>query len=668
MKPKIFFCLLILLILVTAAIPVRPVIAQTPTGEPAVAGPFTNSSSQNIQPAVIASQPVAYYAIDKPGTFSQGVPQSVQHRLQANLVSLSTFTAEYVAAGGHDDGGIVTCSAFPTEAKTPIEFALSVWANLIYSNVPIKVQVCWANLGAGYLGVSYSYLWETPFTNAPRDNTVYSIALANALANSDYNSSAPEIVIILNSQQSFYYGTDDQTPGTAYNLATVALHEIGHGMGFSGSMREYPLNTSPYNNASWGYAPSYDKPNMFDAYTYDGANRLIYQNYSNFSTNLMGALTSGNVYFTGPASSAANGGQKVKLYAPPSWSPGSSYSHLDFTTFDNTNNSLMVYAMRKGVENYNPGPVTLGVFADIGWPFPPTNLVMTNSTVAENLLAGTAIGAFVAKDPNTLPVETFTYALADGGVDNALFQISGSTLLTNAIFNYEAKNSYSIRVRVTDHTNLSYEQNLTITITKNNHAPTDIALSAASVPENQADALVGTLTTSDSDYNETFTYSLACSGTDNASFKISGTQLLTNAALNYEVKSSLNICVHVIDSGGSGLDKAFTISVTDVNEMPTKINTTSWIALGATAGSRVAILNPNDPYAGQYVTLQIFSGPDKDEFNLVNQQLYTVNNVTEEGHVYHITIRVSDGLNTADFPLSFTVIQPKIFYLPSVLR
>ena len=37
-----------------------------------------------------------------------------------------------------------------------------------------------------------------------------------------------------------------------------------------------------------------------------------------------------------------------------------------------------------------------------------------------------------------------------GDTDNASFQITGSTLKTNAVFNFETKSSYSIRVRSTD--------------------------------------------------------------------------------------------------------------------------------------------------------------------------------------------------------------------------
>ena len=36
---------------------------------------------------------------------------------------------------------------------------------------------------------------------------------------------------------------------------------------------------------------------------------------------------------TGTKSMSGNGGARVKIYAPTTWSSGSSYSHLDYTTF-----------------------------------------------------------------------------------------------------------------------------------------------------------------------------------------------------------------------------------------------------------------------------------------------------------------------------------------------
>jgi|GEM_PF-1670230 len=94
----------------------------------------------------------------------------------------------------------------------------------------------------------------------------------------------------------------------------------------------------------------------------------------------------------------------------------------------------------------------------------PTNITINNSTVAENQAIGTVIGNLSTTDPDT--ANTFTYSLVTGtgATDNSLFTITNNQLKTNSVFDYETKNSYSIRVKTTDQDGLSYEKELTINI------------------------------------------------------------------------------------------------------------------------------------------------------------------------------------------------------------
>ena len=102
-----------------------------------------------------------------------------------------------------------------------------------------------------------------------------------------------------------------------------------------------------------------------------------------------------------------------------------------------------------------------------------------------------------------------------------------------------------------------------------NSPPTNIALSPSSVPENQpSGTTVGTLTTTDPDAGNTFTYTLVTGSgdTDNGSFAIAGNQVRTAASFDFETKSSYTIRVRTTDQGGLSFEKSFTIAVTDVNE------------------------------------------------------------------------------------------------------
>ena len=82
--------------------------------------------------------------------------------------------------------------------------------------------------------------------------------------------------------------------------------------------------------------------------------------------------------------------------------------------------------------------------------------------------------------------------------------------------------------------------------------------------------LVGSFGTQDPDAGNTFTYALVAGsgGTDNGSFSIGGSNLLTAAAFNYEVQSDYSIRVQSMDQGGLSTQKVFAIHVADVVENP----------------------------------------------------------------------------------------------------
>lgn len=100
-------------------------------------------------------------------------------------------------------------------------------------------------------------------------------------------------------------------------------------------------------------------------------------------------------------------------------------------------------------------------------------------------------------------------------------------------------------------------------------APNGLTLSANTVEENKkAGTVVGTLTGSAPTSGSTFTYSLVSGtgSTNNSLFTISGNQLKTRAAFNYEAKRSYSIRVQVKDKAGLTYQKQLTIGVLDVPE------------------------------------------------------------------------------------------------------
>ncbi|MDB9779261.1 thrombospondin type 3 repeat-containing protein, partial [Flavobacteriaceae bacterium] len=135
--------------------------------------------------------------------------------------------------------------------------------------------------------------------------------------------------------------------------------------------------------------------------------------------------------------------------------------------------------------------------------------------------------------------------------------LNQTTIISNTFSNFLVANV----------TNKSFNE---ITLLNNfNTAPTDIALSSFSVNENVATGTtVGGFTSTDVDNGDTHTYSLvAGSGdTDNASFSISGSNLLSAASFDFETKNSYSILVQTIDSGGATFTKPFTVIINNIDE------------------------------------------------------------------------------------------------------
>ena len=207
-------------------------------------------------------------------------------------------------------------------------------------------------------------------------------------------------------------------------------------------------------------------------------------------------------------------------------------------TINSATGEITLTAAGSSIIDYETGPTvyTLGVKASDGYKDSPettftvsvsdvnenpTNLNLSNNTVAENSPLNTLIGNFTTTDPDT--GNTFTYSLVTGtgSTDNSLFTIDGNQLKTNTTLDYETKNNYSIRVKTTDQGGLSYEKQLTVSITDVNESPTDVTLSNNTVAENSPlNTLIGNFNTTDPDTGNTFSYSLVTGigSTDNSLF------------------------------------------------------------------------------------------------------------------------------------------------------
>jgi len=273
------------------------------------------------------------------------------------LKSNTDFIIDYVDAGSRDEWNNL-CQLFPDQSKIALDYSSSIWSTIINTSVPIRIRACWTSLDSTILGQSGGYTIYRDFPGAPFSNTWYVSSLANSLYGDVLNSDVLyDINITLNSNFSWYFGTDANPSIGTMDLVTVAAHEIAHGLNFFGSAN-YTGSVGSYGFE--GY------PIVYDLFMRDGIGNMLI-NYANPSIELGSLLISNNLWFHGENAMIGNNNNRVKMYAPTSWAGGSSYSHLDYSTFSGSPSSMMVYALPNGAAYHDPGPITIGLLNDIGW-------------------------------------------------------------------------------------------------------------------------------------------------------------------------------------------------------------------------------------------------------------------------------------------------------------
>lgn len=275
-------------------------------------------------------------------------------------------------AGASSTWNISYDSAFcaSAEARSAFEAAARIWADVVASRVPIDVEAASVGLDPGVLGQA----GPTGFVALNRDGlggtgrTDYPVALANAIAGRDLSPGSDIMADFDTSATDVYYGTDGRTAGK-YDFETVVLHELGHGLGFLGSME-----VDAEGFGFWGSGAQRPQPTIYDRFAVRSGGsiqgkRLL--SYASGTKALGDALTSLDVYWDGPRAKAAYNGRPPRLYAPTKWEPASSYSHLSTADFPpNDRNSLMTAFVGIDQVQRDPGPVALGIFADMGWGVP----------------------------------------------------------------------------------------------------------------------------------------------------------------------------------------------------------------------------------------------------------------------------------------------------------
>jgi Secretion system C-terminal sorting domain len=274
---------------------------------------------------------------------------------------------EFLKKSGSKGGGSITIyyTGFSSQAKVATEFAASILETILPADTRLTIAARWDTIStAGVLGQSsITGYAEGLGIDALNPMALYPVALAEKIAGRNLNDDLQgDLRLTINSTQPWYLGTDGKTPVGKYDLVTVVLHEICHGLGFYDSF-------STDGTIGW-YGST---PWIYDTFIENNSGNKLTDTlkFKNYSAALKNELTGGQLYFNGPLLTKycqLNNYSilRAKLWAPPKWDPGSSISHLDENTTLEVN-FLMTPSIDFGEAIHNPGKYTFSILGDLGW-------------------------------------------------------------------------------------------------------------------------------------------------------------------------------------------------------------------------------------------------------------------------------------------------------------
>ena len=315
------------------------------------------------------------------------------------------------------------------DVMTAFQFAADIWAREIVSSVPIIVMADFADLGAGVLASAGPLAFMQNFPNAPEQDVFYPVALANSIAGADMAPGTADLVVNLGNGVNFFFGTDGNPPPGTFDFVTIALHELGHGLGF--------VDGGNVNGAGLGDINGGGDPFIFDLFVVDGDGNSVLD-LPNPSIELGDFFVSGDVFVDGEAAVEALNGVNPELFAPNPFQGGSSIAHWDEAVFPPGDpNSLMTPAAGPAESNFNVGDITRGHFSDMGWVLAdqgPVNVIpgSISETIntGENLFVELLVDNLTDADIN-VTVTTSDGSVVIGTIDpvNFTLPVDGSTIV-----------------------------------------------------------------------------------------------------------------------------------------------------------------------------------------------------------------------------------------------
>lgn len=263
---------------------------------------------------------------------------------------------------------VVDYVGFTPAARRAFQRALDNWARLISSSVPISVHAQYVDFGDQLrLGFAHAGSLEINFPGAPRRNTFYVEAGANKNSGQQLYPENPDIFAYFNSSFPNWHFGSGPAPAGEYDFTTVVMHELAHGLGFIGFGKVNKIPAPERGTVRNNHAGDTRRPSIYDRFT-ENSNNTLLNSMPDLSRQLANQLQSNRLFYDSPRVRDANDNKPAKIYAPSTFVEGSSYVHLDESTFPNGDkNSLMTPHLGPGETIRSPGPITRAIFKDGGW-------------------------------------------------------------------------------------------------------------------------------------------------------------------------------------------------------------------------------------------------------------------------------------------------------------
>lgn len=553
--------------------------------------------------------------------------------------------------------------AWPQEARDAMEFAMSIWEEHISSTVPIRINASWVALDGNVLGSAGATAYFLSDEGLP--NVGYTISQASAMSGIDLVAQEPgvdaDIVVNMNCNfADWYYGTDANTPGGLIDFVTVALHEIGHGIGFLGTVNannNAQVASSGFNNGQIPY--------IYEMFAVDGffdnmSDRDIFPNGSNQLYNFVTGQNNG-VFFDGAEAELANAAdERVRIFAPSQFQPGSSFSHLDLSTFTNTENALMRPQIDRAFAVHNPGPVFCGLLDDMGWPLGPS----CEAQLADETIPRKPVLTGPVNNESDMPEEniTFSWNETNNAVEYQLqiadnFSFSGSlydelhsvTEATPALI-YEKSSTYYWRVRGLDNDGNGSWSN-TWSFDTLEDVPDQVALSAPA--DGESNLMPGNFSFSWQAANRANSYELQVS--EDAGFSAPAIDLSTSTRSisqtgSLEFMTDYFWRVRAVNDQGPG-DWSDTRTFTTIIERPDMVSLTS-PEKDAGQVSISPVFSWEDAARASEYTIQLSADEDFSELIFeeeISEALFAFAESLDNATIYYWRVRASNIGGTGDW-------------------